>query len=59
MCVVHHSGGVADAQPPATGFYPYQDKVSPRDPNTTHCDDWRCETEAFSHPLRAGLFASK
>ncbi len=24
MCGLHHSGGVADAQPPATGFYPFR-----------------------------------
>jgi hypothetical protein len=59
MCVFHHSGGVADAQPPATGFYPYQDTDSPWDTSTTYCDDWRWETDAFSYPLRAGLFASK
>ena len=50
---------VADDQPPATGFYPYQDTDSPRDTTTTHCDDWRWETDAFSHPLLAGLFDSE
>ena len=30
MFVVHDSGGVADAQPPATGFYPCQDTDSPQ-----------------------------
>ena len=29
MRLLHHSGGVADAQPPATGFYPCQDTDSP------------------------------
>ena len=24
MSGLHHSGGVADAQPPATGFYPFR-----------------------------------
>jgi hypothetical protein len=57
MFVVHDSGGVADAQPPATGFYPCQDTDSPKDTTTTHCDDWQWETDAFSHPLLAGLFA--
>jgi hypothetical protein len=33
--MLHHSGGVADAQPPATGFYPYQDADSPKDATAT------------------------
>jgi hypothetical protein len=28
MRMLRHSGGVADAQPPATGFYPCQDTDS-------------------------------
>ena len=39
MFLVHDSGGVADAQPPATVFYPCQDTDSPKDNTTTQCDD--------------------
>ncbi len=30
MRVLHHSGGVAEAQPPAVGIYPCQDADSPK-----------------------------